>query len=217
MQVKKGAVSDVNPTNQVLIEYHLHLIEKKTVDEFVREMTLTVDGLADTIKDAIENKSKKVDDYRLEIAEALSKLRRNIFNQNVVIDEAWNRSVASTRQNSKYSQVATKMNRKLDELLDEIRRCLPADDKVGLPLICTDFINKHHILLKSIHPDRQVEAANLLHSGHGSAASSNTSLHRAMHKLTSLKGENYKLMDKAMENILKQWVEKMERDYPYLI
>lgn len=137
------------------------------------------------------------------------------FFSNPVLAEAWRRCMASTRKNSMYAAVGGKFNRKLPEVLAEIKRDFPkmADDN-GIHLcdyVVVASINKEHQINKGKKfGGAQTHALNLQYAGIPTSGGSLSEFHKALHALKSGTGDvDYNAMDIAIRKI----IEKSQKAY----
>lgn len=128
------------------------------------------------------------------------------FSCNGILEEAWERSVTKTKSDKTYANVGKRFADHFVEVLNELSASSPSH-KADIQMIGTAYVNKHHLMLKSLHPVMQILHENLLHAGLGSADKGNSELHKAIHKLTALNGKlDYTKMDADIAAIIKSVV-----------
>jgi hypothetical protein len=195
--------------NRPMIAYWLYQLGEGVVTAFQQLKSQEINALVELIVDEEDKGNDGVAMYKGEIENMLSALTKYIFSSNGILADAWSSAVKKTRS-SRYSDVGSKFGYELRRMLDQIGMVDPDQNELIIK-IKTDFINKHHVLLKSKFPDLQIKSFNLLHAGHGSQGSTNTDLHKSMHKMTSVSNStNYSRMHQGVTDLLKAWVEELK-------
>lgn len=145
------------------------------------------------------------------VGQLLSSLSTWSFRCNGILEEAWERSIMRTRSGRTYAKVGSKFADNYATVLRELSTASPGHNS-EIQAIGTAYVNKHHLMLKSLHPTMQILHENLLHAGLGSAATGNSDFHKAMHELTALNGKlDYSKMDPEITAIIQNAIAEFER------
>jgi len=194
-----GQPTPVNMNTQTMLEYWLHTLGTLTTSDI--ELAAEVRALCQTLL-AEKKASGGLSSTSVgALTTTLEKFGSRSFSCNGILEEAWSRSILKTR-NKTYPKVGSKFADNYKAVLDELKQSSSGHSE-DVEAIGTDYVNKHHLMLKSMFSDMQVLHENLIHAGQGSAATGNSDLHKALHELTALNGKlDYTTMDKEITAVI---------------
>jgi hypothetical protein len=185
-----GVVSEVSPDNEAIFAEHLKTILQAQNDSMVilNSFVFRVSQLADAISvNGVKPNSKE----EIELKKLYEDFATLSFKSNPLLNEAWVRSIDSTRSvaaRSQYGKVGGKFRMKFTEVLGEIRNAYPKLAPLVDQIIAFD-VNKEHQLNKGLG-GAQTDLENLMHAGVGEARLGTgrgtlSKLHKELHRLKS--------------------------------
>lgn len=192
--------------SQTMLEYWIHALQEH--DSGTTNTIAGIDNLTARLQAEKDSAGQLSAASLNEVADMLESLGKWSFSSNGILEEAWERSILRTRSGQTYAKVGSKFADNYKSVLKELAKSSPQHAQEALG-ITDKYVNKHHLMLKSLHANLQIVHGNLLHAGLGSAATGNSELHKAMHRLTALNGKlDYAKMDPQMAVLISQAVTK---------
>ncbi len=199
-----------DPNSQTMLEHWIH--ELATLTKSDEALATEIRSLCESLLEEKQSAGKLSDESAGKLYETLQKLCTRSFICNGILQEAWSRSITKTRSGLTYPKVGSKFADNYDAVLQELKKSSPNHgdelDKIG-----RGYVNKHHLMLKSIYKDMQVLHGNLVHAGQGSASGGNSDLHKALHEVTALNGKlDYASMDPEVTKIIQATIEWFDKN-----
>ncbi len=179
--------------SQMMLEWWIHKLAVQT-DEY-GQLAQNILAFAHTLFQEKQNTGVLSVGSLGQVRNMIESLANWSFSVNGILEEAWQRSITRTRSGRTYAKVGSKFADNYAAVLRELAQASPAHvDQINA--IETSYVNKHHLMLKSLYPALQIAHENLVHAGIGSRARGNSDLHKAMHELTALNRKlDYSKMD----------------------